>query len=148
MTEENLLLKPPQYKVTKTSRGIRREFLYTSGQRFSEYRSHAELFGYPLVCIANGIHPETGKTAVARGVIAIGQRACGVVAIGQMATGVVAIGQLAWGSFIAIGQVAAAPLAVGQVAVGIVAAGMAGAAVAGAFLAGYAFWGWMLSPAL
>ncbi len=58
---ENLLLTPPKYKTTVTTFGPRREFLYSSGARFSDYASHATFMGAPLVTIANGRNPETGK---------------------------------------------------------------------------------------
>ena len=48
-----------------------------------EYRSPAELWGWPLVHIAQGINPKTGLPHVARGVIAIGNIAIGLVAIGR-----------------------------------------------------------------
>ena len=132
----NLLLTNPEYKTTETGKGIWREYLYQDGMCFREYRSHKTLLGMPLVTIANGRNPETGKMAVAEGFIAIGQRANGVVAIGQMAKGTVAIGQLARGSFAAIGQLAIGPIAVGQGAVGILAVGQIGLAAIGAFMFG------------
>ena len=36
-----------------------------------EYRSALELFGWPLIHIAQGIDPDTGRPRVARGIIAI-----------------------------------------------------------------------------
>ena len=53
MSEENLLLQTPKYKVTKTLRGIRREFLYTNGGRYSEYCSNATILGF-------NVRPERG----------------------------------------------------------------------------------------
>jgi hypothetical protein len=92
-----------------------------------EYKSKAELFGKPLVHIAQGVDPKTGRPRVARGIIAIGNVAFGVIALGGVAVGVVslggmAIGGLAFGGFslggIALGGFALAIyLAVGGVAV-------------------------------
>jgi hypothetical protein len=92
-----------------------------------EYKSKMELFGKPLVHIAQGIDPKTGRPRVARGIIAIGNVAFGVIALGGVAVGVVslggmAIGGLAFGGFslggIALGGFALAIyLAVGGVAV-------------------------------
>src|SRR5207244_5786630 len=47
-----------------------------------EYRSKATLFGLPLVHIAYGMDPETGRRRVAKGIIAIGDLAIGVIALG------------------------------------------------------------------
>lgn len=133
---ENLLLTDPEYKITDTGKGIWREYLYSGGGYFREYRSHTMLAGMPLVVIANGRHPETGRMAVAEGFIAIGQRAKGVIALGQIAKGTIAIGQLATGSLIAVGQLAIGPIAVGQGAIGLIGAGQFGAAGYGAFMLG------------
>jgi hypothetical protein len=76
-----------------------------------EYKSEAELFGWPLVHIAQGINPETGMPRVAKGAIAIGNFAIGGLAIGGIAAGGVALGGLSFGL-----------LALGGLSVGILAA--------------------------
>jgi len=83
-----------------------------------EYRSPAEIASIPLVHIALGRDPQTGKVRVARGIIAIGRIAYGVVAVGQLAIGVVSLGQLAVGAAFAIGQGAVSANALGQLSVG------------------------------
>jgi len=45
-----------------------------------EYRSKSELFGWPLVHIAQGLDPETGLPRVTKGIIAFGSIAIGVFA--------------------------------------------------------------------
>lgn len=88
------------------------------------YQSEAELFGVPLIHIANGYNIQTGQPMVTRGWIAIGNVAVGIVfAMGGVAVGGVALGGLAIG-----------PLAVGGMAVGMAALG--GAAFGAAFAAG------------
>ena len=62
-----------------------------------EYRSKAALFGLPLLHIAYGFDPVTGKRRVARGVIAIGNIARGFLAMGGVATGVFAFGGISFG---------------------------------------------------
>ncbi|MBE2181523.1 MAG: serine/threonine protein kinase, partial [Chthoniobacterales bacterium] len=52
------------------------------GWQRMEYRSRATVFGWPLVHVAMGGDPATGRAATARGIIAIGDRAVGVVAMG------------------------------------------------------------------
>lgn len=127
----NLLNVAPDYQITRTPKGVRRRYLFENGQLFSEWTSDAIWNGIPLVQIANGRSPETGKLVTARGVIAIGQRARGIVAIGQIATGIIAIGQAAVG-VIAIGQVATGVLfGLGQIATGVVAIGQVVAGVFG-----------------
>src|SRR5688500_10543173 len=64
-----------------------------------EYKSEAELFGLPLIHIAQGIDPQTGTPRVARGIIAIGNMAIGVFALGGFALGGVTIGGASVGVF-------------------------------------------------
>ncbi|MEW6302119.1 MAG: serine/threonine-protein kinase [Verrucomicrobiota bacterium] len=64
-----------------------------------DYRSKTEWFGLPLVHIVSGQDPTTGRMRVARGIIAIGDKAKGVIALGGAATGVVAFGGFAVGVF-------------------------------------------------
>jgi hypothetical protein len=106
-----------------------------------EYKSDAELFGWPLIHIAQGINPETGMLRVARGVIAIGNLAIGGLAIGGFAAGGIALGGLGFGIF-----------ALGGLSIGILAAG-GGLALGGAFAIGglaislaYAIGGLALAP--
>ena len=106
-----------------------------------EYKSETELFGWPLVHIAQGIDPETGAPRVARGVIAIGNMAIGGFAIGGFAAGGITIGGLCLGLF-----------SLGGVAIGVLVAagGLAlsgGLAVGGAaFSLSYAIGGLALAP--
>ena len=108
-----------------------------------EYRSKATLFGLPLVHIATGSDPVTGRRRVARGIIAFGDLAKGVIAFGRIAMGgltfggislgIVPIGGLAFGLFpyaglalglvMGYGGVVVAPIALGGLAVGWYAAG-------------------------
>ena len=62
-----------------------------------EYRSEAELFGLPLIHIAQGIDPTTGLPRVAKGIFAFGNIAIGVVAVGGAAFGGLALGGLGLG---------------------------------------------------
>ena len=99
-----------------------------------EWKSRLTWMGAPVVHVAFGCDP-AGRAHVARGVIAIGQRATGGVAIGIVATGFVAIGLVAVGAFslgvVAIGVVAACGVnAVGFLAIGVVAAGWKAGGVA------------------
>jgi predicted Ser/Thr protein kinase len=110
----------------------------------AEYRSKATLFGLPLVHIATGYDPATGKQRVAKGIIAIGDLAVGVLAIGGGAFGGIAlgggaIGLLSFGGFsigllVALGGLAVGGLAFGGGAIGVIAVG-------GGALGYYAFGG-------
>jgi hypothetical protein len=82
-----------------------------------EFRSKEKINDWPLIHINIGTNPETGRPAVAKGVVAIGNIAFGVVSIGAAAFGVVALG--AFG----LGVVSLAGLAIGIVALGVVALG-------------------------
>ncbi len=64
-----------------------------------DYRSKATLFGLPLLHVATGLNPATGRKRVARGIVAIGDVAQGVIALGGVAMGVFAFGGCAAGGF-------------------------------------------------
>lgn len=77
-----------------------------------EYKSALTILGVPLVHIAQGIDPKTGRPRVAKGIIAMGNVAIGVVAMGGIAIGGLTLGGLG------IGVLACGGLAVGFVAMG------------------------------
>lgn len=109
-----------------------------------EYKSKATLFGIPLVHVATGIDPKTGKKRVAKGIIALGDVAVGVFAAGGTAFGGVTFGGMSFGLLslggLAVGLLAAiGGLAVGGFAFGGVAIG--GVAVGGVAVGYYAFGG-------
>ncbi|MBN1993534.1 MAG: hypothetical protein JW953_12610 [Anaerolineae bacterium] len=83
-----------------------------------EYRSKLEVLGWPLIHIAQGINPETGRPRVARGIIAIGNIAIGLIAIGGIALGGFVLGGLGLG-VIAVGGVAAGWVALGGMALAL-----------------------------
>jgi len=93
-----------------------------------DYRSKATLFGLPWLHVTSGIDPQTGRVRVAKGIIAIGDRAQGVVAFGGLATGGFAFGGLAIGVF-AFGGGALGLVALGGLAVALLAA-LGGGAIA------------------
>ncbi len=106
-----------------------------------EYKSDIEIFGLPLLHVAQGIDPQTGMPRIAKGIIAVGNIAIGVLALGGMAAGGVAIGGMSFGI-----------LSLGGIAIGILAA-LGGIAVAGVFSIGglaisllYAIGGLALAP--
>lgn len=122
----------------KTSRVVYSPYRY--GWSY-EYKSEAEILGWPLVHIAQGIDPETGTPRIAKGIIAIGNIAIGGLAIGGLAAGVVALGGLGLGL-----------LSFGGLAIGVLAAG-GGLALGGVFAIGgvaislmYAIGGLALAP--
>jgi tRNA A-37 threonylcarbamoyl transferase component Bud32 len=98
-----------------------------------EYRSKTTVFGWPLVHIATGIDPMTGRKRIAKGIIAIGDMAIGGLAFGGGAIGVFAVGGAAIGLFsfgglaigllVALGGGAIGGLAVGGGAIGFIAVG-------------------------
>jgi hypothetical protein len=114
----NLLLRRVDYRLENTRFGTWSRFLYSSGASYAEFRSHAVLFGLPLLHYTAGICPETGRRRTARGIVAVGRRAIGLLAVGQAALGVIAVGQLAVGLVFGFGQAATGLVALGQVALG------------------------------
>jgi hypothetical protein len=93
-----------------------------------DYRSKATLFGLPLLHVTSGLDPQTGRVRVAKGIIAIGDRAQGVVAFGGVAMGGFAFGGLAMGVF-AFGGCALGLIAFGGLAIALFAA-LGGGAIA------------------
>ena len=91
-----------------------------------EYRSQVEIAGLPLVHVAQGVDPVTGRPRIARGIIAIGNIAFGVVALGGFAMGVVSLGGFSLG-LLALGGMALGGVSIGGVALAyyLAAGGMA-----------------------
>jgi len=114
----NLLLEEVEYQVTRTELGMWRRYLYPSGARFSEFKSHKTWFGLPVIHYTSGICPETGRRVPARGVLAVGRLAAGLVALGQVSFGLIAAGQFCLGILLGLGQIAGGAAAVGQVSIG------------------------------
>ena len=105
-----------------------------------EYKSEAELFGLPLIHIAQGIDPKTGMPRVAKGIVAIGNIAIGVFAMGGLAIGGIAFGGGAIG-LLSLGGFSLGGIALGGLSVGLLAA-FGGLAVS----FGYAMGGLALAP--
>ncbi len=106
-----------------------------------EWKSETEIFGWPLIHIAQGYDSESGRPRVAKGIIAIGDIAIGGLAIGGAAFGGVTLGGFSLGF-----------LSVGGMAIGLLAA-LGGGAFGGFFAAGglavslqYAVGGLALAP--
>ena len=110
-----------------------------------EYRSRVTLFGWPLVHVATGVDPVTGRKRCAKGIIAVGTLPRGVIAFGDVAVGVVACGIFGYG-LISLSVVAVGVIACGSVAVGLLV-GMGGLAVAPVAIGG-ATLGWFANGAL
>lgn len=148
---QSYLVESPQFEEQKTNTGVIRTFTHWNGQKYRNYTSHDTWFGMPILSRVSGIDPETGRSGIARGFIAVGPKAQGVFAIGQFADGYFAIGQMAIGRVFALGQVAVAPLAIGQAAVAfasigqltasVVGIGQIGIAGTGIFQIGVTLWG-------
>ena len=109
-----------------------------SGRIGYEYRSQASLFGLPLVHIASGVDPSTGRPRIAKGIIAIGNVAVGGLAVGGLSFGVISIGGLSLGLTAIGGLAIGLLLAFGGMAIGLVAIG--GGAI-GYYALGGGAWG-------
>ena len=104
------------------------------GRNF-EYKSEAELFGVPLIHIAQGVDPQTGAPRVARGIIAVGGFAMGGLALGGITIGGASVGVFA------LGGVALGGVTLGGVSIGVLLA-FGGLAISAA----YAIGGLALAP--
>jgi len=110
-----------------------------------EYRSKVTLFGWPLLHVATGVDPATGRKRIAKAIIAVGTAPRGVIAFGDVAVGVIACGIFGYG-VISISVVAVGIFACGSVAAGLIMA-MGGVAIAPVALGGAAF-GWYANGAI
>jgi tRNA A-37 threonylcarbamoyl transferase component Bud32 len=98
-----------------------------------EFKSKTMIAGIPLVHIAFGIDPATGKKRVAKGIIAIGNVAVGALAFGGIASGGIAVGGLAAGlmsfgglaisMFLAVGGLALGGVSFGGMSIGVISFG-------------------------
>jgi len=106
-----------------------------------EYKSEAEIFGWPLIHIAYGYDPETLRPRVAKGIIAIGNISIGILfALGGLAFGGIAIGGVSVGLLV-LGGMALGGLTLGGLSIGLFGA-MGGLAISGI----YAIGGLALAP--
>jgi len=92
-----------------------------------EWRTRAELLGWPLVHVAIGRSAKTGRLRVAKGVVAVGQFGVGLITFAQVGVGaLLGFGQVL-GGYWALAQVAlAVRFGVGQLATGLAAVGQLG----------------------
>ncbi len=102
-----------------------------------DYRSKQTVFGLPLLHVATGLDPATGKKRIARGFIAIGDIAQGVFAFGGLAMGGFAFGGGAIG-VVAFGGGALGLVSFGGLAVALLFA-LGGGAIAPIAIGGGAF---------
>lgn len=105
-----------------------------------EYKSETELFGLPLIHIAQGVDPKTGAPRVAKGIIAIGNIAIGVFAVGGLALGGFTLGGASIGLF-ALGGFALGGVTLGGISIAALLA-LGGFALSGM----YAIGGLALAP--
>jgi len=102
-----------------------------------EFRLPADSDGLPLIHVAIGFDPRTGRKRIAKGWIAIGDVAIGGIAIGGVSLGVFTLGGVSLGIVAFGGLSIAALLALGGLAIGGIAIG--GAAIGYYALGGGAF---------
>lgn len=109
--------------AAKELKGVIREVLAEQGMGRMmgyEYRSPRQIFGWPLLHVAKGFDPLTGRKRIARGIIAVGDVAIGgLLAIGGAAAGPIAIGGCAIGLFTLGGLSIGLLAALGGAAIGL-----------------------------
>ncbi len=110
-----------------------------SSENGFSYRSRRTLFGLPLLHVATGVDPATGKRRIARGIVAIGDYAQGVFAFGGFAMGAVSFGGFSLG-LLSYGGLALGLLTIGGMGIGALAS-FSGLAVAPIALGGNSI-GW------
>jgi len=100
-----------------------------------EWRTKAEIAGWPLIHIAVGRSKKTGKLLVAKGIIAVGQFAVGLITIAQFGIGVL----------FGLGQFMSGALAIGQFAVGITVIAQFGLGIYVLAQAGFGLYVWSVT---
>jgi len=83
-----------------------------------DYKSTQTILGVPLLHVATGRDPVTGKRRVARGIIAVGEVAIGVLAFGGISMGLFAFGGLALGG-LAIAGLAGGVTTIGGMSIAV-----------------------------
>jgi hypothetical protein len=116
---KNMLLQDVKYKTEETAWGRWRRFGYADGRLFEEFVSHMMILGMPLIHYTRGKCPETGRSVVAKGFLAVGRISVGVVAIGQASAGVFAVGQASMGLLFGLGQATCGVVTIGQLSLGL-----------------------------
>jgi eukaryotic-like serine/threonine-protein kinase len=109
-----------------------------------EFRSRTTIFGIPLLHIAYGFDPKTGRKRVAKGIFAFGEIAIGGFACGGMAMGGICLGGMSFGLLSIAGLAIGLVGAIGGVAIGSVAWGglsLGGVAMGGLAVGYYAYGG-------
>lgn len=101
-----------------------------------EYKTKATLFGLPLMHVAMGMDPVTGRRRIAKGILAIGDMAKGVFALGGIAMGGICMGGVAIG-ILPVGGCALGLLSIGGLGLGLLYA-YSGLAVAPIAMGGLA----------
>ncbi len=86
-----------------------------------EFKSKTKLFGLPLVHIASGYDPATGRQYVARGIFAVGGLAQGIFAFGGLTMGIFSFGGVSLG-LLSIGGLAMGLISSGGLGIGLLAA--------------------------
>jgi zinc ribbon protein len=105
--------------------------------------------GVPLLHIATGMDPATGRKRIAKGIIAIGDVAVGVIALGGVAVGGLSLGGLSLGVLALGGLSLGVGAALGGVAIGSVAVGGAAFgyyAMGGGAFGAHILCGWRADP--
>src|ERR1039458_6190933 len=124
ITPDKIRLIPFGARRVKTiATGMGRPGEAPAPARDRNYRSKQTLFGLPLVHVAWGIDPATGRPRVAKGIVALGPVAYGVTAVGFSAWGLCPCGLVA-GGFWATGLFAVGFWVVGLAAAGFHAVGL------------------------
>src|ERR1039458_6658665 len=124
ITPDKIRLIPFGARRVKTiATGMGRPGEAPAPARDRNYRSKQTLFGLPLVHVAWGIDPATGRPRVAKGIVALGPVAYGVTAVGFSAWGLCPCGLIA-GGFWATGLFAVGFWVVGLAAAGFHAVGL------------------------
>jgi len=110
-----------------TSQGSKKKWNKTS--RGFEWQSRTEILGWPLIHVAFGKDPATGRFRVAKGIIAVGQFAVGLITFAQVGIGLLfgfgqcifgftAVAQVAFGLYFGLGQISTGWTAIGQICFG------------------------------
>ena len=108
--------------TTPASGGSRPEQAQTE-KRGYHYRTQPIFFGIPLIHVAWGNDPTTGRPRVARGLLACGPTAIGVISVGIRAVGFLGCGIFSGGG-ISVGLLSVGLMSTGLISAGLLATGL------------------------
>lgn len=116
-------VKPQSTQPTSDEQTEQSETFEIRVPKIKERKSKRTLWGLPLWHVAKNARGIIAIGVKACGIVAIGVRSCGVVSVGVLSLGIISCGTLSLGLLFSVGVFAAALFSVGTISAGVFAVG-------------------------